>query len=509
MVSTVRRRSGSIVVLALLATLVVSPVMAAAPAYLLFGDAMLVSPGENSAHAVQTSASASAGTYGGVALTVPSVTTLSTLTTLSTDLDVTVGGCGTGSPRFSVIIQPAGGGAPVVIYFSLDTCTLDQWMPSGNLAAPTSLVRTSANAVLQTYAAVQALYGSYTVTDIILVTDASFAVPNTVLFDNTVVNATTFTYEPTVPTPTPTAAPRTTPTPTPTATSTPTSTPPPPPASTPTSTAGAGGPPAAAATGRIYGQVLVQGTNAPLAGVQVCLTDTPRCTTTDPAGTYQFAGLSLTSGYHGSATYGVAVTPPPGDQVVGEARPLVTATPGQGTQATLYVAPTGTPSTATSVSTASLGTETASATATAGTAASTAVTIAATGTGGITGTITDAATGRPLPGASVQLLDATGTVVGSATTDAGGAYAMTGLPTGCYTVRASAAGHATGTQTAVCPSAAQSARADLALPSRAAGVGQIPTQMPRTGGGGVLPALAGLGIAIAGLIVALRRAQRA
>ena len=163
----------------------------------LFGDASIVSPGNASAHAVQASQSGNPVMFGGVSFNVPltGVTTLSTLTTLSTDLKNTMGGCGSGSPRFSVIIQPSGGGAPITVFFSINVCPLNTWVNTGNLAAPTSIVTTSVNGSPQTFASVVATFGSATVTEIDLVVDPSFPIPSTFLLDNATVNNAICTFE--------------------------------------------------------------------------------------------------------------------------------------------------------------------------------------------------------------------------------------------------------------------------------------------------------------------------
>jgi len=167
------------------------------PVCTLFGDAVIVLGGNGSAHAVQASQSGTAGTFGGVSFNVPltGVTTLSTLTTLSTDLKNLAGGCGTGSPRFSVIIQPSGGGTPITVFFSINVCPLNTFVNTGNLAAPTSIVTTSVNGSPQTFASVVTTFGSATVTEIDLVVDPSFAIPSTFLLDNATVNNTICTFE--------------------------------------------------------------------------------------------------------------------------------------------------------------------------------------------------------------------------------------------------------------------------------------------------------------------------
>ena len=204
MFRAIRRLGGGIVVLTLLATLFVSPVIAAAPLYSLFGNATYVSPGNASGRAVQAT---STGTppYGGIDFTlpIPTVTTLATLNTLMTDYKITVGDCTQGSPRFSVEGATPTGPANAFFYIGLSpnytNCPMNVWVNSGNLAAPANLVDTSqlpGGTFYEPYAAVQAAYGSYPITGIALVVDGP---GQTVQFDNTIINTTTYTYEPNVP----------------------------------------------------------------------------------------------------------------------------------------------------------------------------------------------------------------------------------------------------------------------------------------------------------------------
>ena len=80
-------------------------------------------------------------------------------------------------------------------------CAADSiWYNTGNLASPTNLVDATqlGGGFYEPYAAVQASYGSYPVTDIFVVMDGGWAVPGdnqTFIFDNTAVNADLYTYE--------------------------------------------------------------------------------------------------------------------------------------------------------------------------------------------------------------------------------------------------------------------------------------------------------------------------
>jgi hypothetical protein len=171
----------------------------AATNYSLFGDAEVVSPGEAlSAHAVQATSS---GThlFGGVDLGVPAgINTIADLTTLATDYMFTQGSCGAGSPRFAVEVN---NDPDTNLFFYLGPppnytgCTSGTWTASGNLADPGNLVDATqlGGSFYESYADVVQAYGSDTVTDIALVLDGQ---SQTVQFDNSLVDATAYSYEP-------------------------------------------------------------------------------------------------------------------------------------------------------------------------------------------------------------------------------------------------------------------------------------------------------------------------
>jgi hypothetical protein len=171
----------------------------AATNYSLFGDAEVVSPGEAlSAHAVQATSS---GThlFGGVDLGVPAgINTIADLTTLATDYMFTQGSCGAGSPRFAVEVN---NDPDTNLFFYLGPppnytgCTSGTWTASGNLADPGNLVDATqlGGTFYESYADVVQAYGSDTVTDIALVLDGQ---SQTVQFDNSLVDATAYSYEP-------------------------------------------------------------------------------------------------------------------------------------------------------------------------------------------------------------------------------------------------------------------------------------------------------------------------
>jgi hypothetical protein len=68
-------------------------------------------------------------------------------------------------------------------------------------------------------------------------------------------------------------------------------------------------------------------------------------------------------------------------------------------------------------------------------------------TSGISGAVTDAASGLPIPGAAVDYEGATGS--GATSTDANGKYTLSGVPPGIYTVTVSATGYAMQTSSPV------------------------------------------------------------
>jgi hypothetical protein len=169
---------------------------AAAAAYSLFGNATLVSPGNNSPTGVQFSSSTSPN-FGGVDFTVPAGFTVADLNNLSTDYKFTSGSCGLGSPRFGATTSAGG-----TIFFYIGPppnytgCPSGVWSNTGNLAAPTNLVDATqlGGGFYEPYAAVQLAYGGLQITDLFIVADAGNPT-QTVVIDNTMVNNTTYTYE--------------------------------------------------------------------------------------------------------------------------------------------------------------------------------------------------------------------------------------------------------------------------------------------------------------------------
>ncbi|MEM6285650.1 MAG: TonB-dependent receptor [Bacteroidota bacterium] len=96
--------------------------------------------------------------------------------------------------------------------------------------------------------------------------------------------------------------------------------------------------------------------------------------------------------------------------------------------------------------------------------------LAAAQTGGVAGRVTDAATGSPLPGATVRLLDGQGALARGAATDVDGAYRLGGVPAGTYTLAVSYLGYAEARQPVTVASGA-TVRADASLAPEATELG--------------------------------------
>lgn len=173
--------------------------------YTLFGDAALVSPGNGSPTAAQIRSDATiAPFYGGVDFGFPTGLTVAGLNALSTDYMFTSGSCGGGSPRFVATVTngTVAGTGSISFYIgpppNYTGCPLNVWGNTGNLASAANLVDATQLGGLfyEPYAAVQAAYGSYTVTDLAVVDDSYwFAGTQTVLVDNVQINNSTTTFE--------------------------------------------------------------------------------------------------------------------------------------------------------------------------------------------------------------------------------------------------------------------------------------------------------------------------
>lgn len=171
-----------------------------APAYTLFGDGVLVHPGDNSHTAAQASWAPPPGApYGGIDFAVPAGLKVSALNTLSTDFKFTQGTCSQGSPRFQINVLNQN----VFVYLGpqfpsvTNPCAGATYSNSTNVISPTSLVdATQLGNGYETWSAFQAQHANDIVTGIQLVVDGFIAAaPITAQFDNVHINTTVITFE--------------------------------------------------------------------------------------------------------------------------------------------------------------------------------------------------------------------------------------------------------------------------------------------------------------------------
>ena len=141
------------------------------------------------------------------------VTTFSSISTLSTEFDVTDDDCKGGSPRFQVRVQTPSGEKNVFVYLgpspSFTGCSTNVWIASGNLIGATDgrydTSQVQAGTQISTYSQALALVGAYPVTGISLVVDSGWAFDDkeqTVKVRNVRVNGSTFYTGETTPPPT-------------------------------------------------------------------------------------------------------------------------------------------------------------------------------------------------------------------------------------------------------------------------------------------------------------------
>jgi len=142
----------------------------------------------------------------GATFTDTGVTTFASITTLSTEFNVTDDDCKAGSPRFQVRVLTPSGEKNVFVYLgpapSFTGCSQNVWIASGNLIGAadgrydTSQVQPGTQ--VSTYAQALSLVGSMQVTGLSIVVDSSFAFDDkeqTVNVRNLKVNGNTF-FEP-------------------------------------------------------------------------------------------------------------------------------------------------------------------------------------------------------------------------------------------------------------------------------------------------------------------------
>lgn len=121
-----------------------------------------------------------ANDFGAIGFPVPSGATLSNLTTLSAEFNVTDDNCGGGSPRFQLTI----GGKNVFVYLgpapSFNTCAANTWIATGNLVGTADQCRVDTSQLIAgtqctTWAAAVAALGSQPITAISLVVDGGWS----------------------------------------------------------------------------------------------------------------------------------------------------------------------------------------------------------------------------------------------------------------------------------------------------------------------------------------------
>jgi len=197
------------------ATIFINAVMPVSAAYTLFGESSIVMGG-NPGEAIQTVSDANPG-YGGASFDDVNGTFISGLTTLSTDYNVTDDNCGAGAPRFSITVDAdndnvaSAGDKSVFVYLgahpNYNTCTPNTWVASGNLVTAANPIWDTSQVggtFYDTFANASTLTSTYEILGISLVTDSGWnatAAVNgdgeqTVLFDNSNINGTTYNFTP-------------------------------------------------------------------------------------------------------------------------------------------------------------------------------------------------------------------------------------------------------------------------------------------------------------------------
>jgi len=197
----------------------VAPVhKALASGYSLFGDAQIVSPGNNSPHAVELRSTCPSGyptcfgdnsfTFGGTDFDIPAGLTFANFLTLATDYMFTQGSCGGGSPRFQINVTDGTvvGTGNIQVYIgpapTYTLCPSNSWGSTGDLLEGSKLIDTSQLPLgnfYDPYNVAVTKYGSYAVTGVQLVADGGWfpppGSPQTVQADNVDINGTIYTFD--------------------------------------------------------------------------------------------------------------------------------------------------------------------------------------------------------------------------------------------------------------------------------------------------------------------------
>jgi hypothetical protein len=144
--------------------------------------------------------------FSGASFSGTGVTTFASITTLSTEFNVTDDDCAGGSPRFQVRVQTPAGEKNVFVYLgptpSFTGCSQNVWIASGNLIgsadARYDTSQVQGGIQVSNYTQALALVGTYQVTGISLVVDSGWKFADkeqTVNVRNLKVNTSTF-FEP-------------------------------------------------------------------------------------------------------------------------------------------------------------------------------------------------------------------------------------------------------------------------------------------------------------------------
>lgn len=173
----------------------------------LFGGATL---SDGSVSLVSNTGDAdTANDFSGIAFDVPAGTTVSSLSSLSADYNVTDDDCAGGSPRFQLRLDNTGDDSAdgnVFVYMgptpNFTGCTPDTWTSTGDLLTSTDArfdLSQFGGPFYGTVAELESLLGSATVLQVSLVADGGWALEDkeqTILVDNVSVNGTTFDFTP-------------------------------------------------------------------------------------------------------------------------------------------------------------------------------------------------------------------------------------------------------------------------------------------------------------------------